>query len=81
MAVDYRTEGDVAIITLARPETFNAIDAALSAELVEALQRAGEASRAAVITGQGKAFCSGADLRDLLEDYEVGAPDLARLVE
>ncbi|MGH9168736.1 MAG: enoyl-CoA hydratase/isomerase family protein, partial [Acidimicrobiia bacterium] len=46
-----------------------------------ALQRAGEASRAAVITGQGKAFCSGADLRDLLEDYEVGAPDLAWLVE
>lgn len=80
MAVDYRTEGDVAIITLARPEAFNAIDAALAAELAEAVQRAGGESRAAVISGQGRAFCSGADLRDLLEDYEVGAPDLSQLI-
>ena len=40
--------------------------------LIEAAKRAGEEARALVLTGAGKAFCSGADLNDLMADYESG---------
>lgn len=76
MSTRYDLEGDVAIVTLARPERFNAIDGALSAALVEDLGRAGEEARAVVITGDGKAFCAGADLSGLVAAYENGPPDL-----
>lgn len=81
MSVEYKLEGEVAVITLDRPDRFNAIDASLSGGLVEAVDRAGAEARAAIVTGAGKAFCSGADLNTLLDDYESGAgPDLARLL-
>lgn len=77
MSVGYELDGDVAIVTLDRPERFNAIDADLSAALVDALARAGEEARAVVITGRGKAFCSGADLSGFADEYDDGSPDLA----
>ncbi|HSJ27537.1 MAG TPA: enoyl-CoA hydratase-related protein [Acidimicrobiia bacterium] len=76
MSVEYSVEGEVAVITLARPEVFNSIDQSLTDGLVEALRRAPAEARAAVVTGAGKAFCAGADLGDLLGEYESGAPDL-----
>ena len=63
-AILYETRGSVAIITLNRPERLNAIGQAVREEVhatVEAAQ-ADDAVRAAVITGAGKGFCSGADL-------------------
>ena len=46
------------------------------------MERAGSESRAAVLTGSGRAFCSGADLAELMADYESGdGPDLAALLE
>ena len=82
MSVDYVLEGDVAIITLNRPDRYNAIEASLAESLISAIHRAGDEARAVVLTGAGKAFCSGADLNDLLSDYESGAgPDLASLLE
>lgn len=77
MSVEYRKEGDVAVITLNRPDRLNAIEATLSTGLVEALAQAGGHSRAAVITGAGNAFCAGADLADLESEYDTGGPDLA----
>jgi 2-(1,2-epoxy-1,2-dihydrophenyl)acetyl-CoA isomerase len=82
MSVEYALDGEVALITLNRPDTYNAIEASLSHELQEALGRAGSESRAAILTGAGKAFCSGADLNHLLADYQAGeAPDLGGLLE
>lgn len=81
MSVEYRKEGDVAVITLNRPDRFNAIEATLSTGLVEALAQAGSHARSVVITGAGKAFCSGADLADLEPEYDRGGPDLAEHLE
>lgn len=78
MTVRYDLDGDVAVVTLDRPERYNAINAELSSAVVEALDRAGSEARAVVLTGEGKAFCSGADLSGFTEEYEAGAPDLAR---
>ena len=77
MSVEYNRDGDIAVITLNRPARFNAIEATLSTGLVEALHRAGDDARAAVVTGGGRAFCSGADLSSLESEYETGGPDLA----
>jgi 2-(1,2-epoxy-1,2-dihydrophenyl)acetyl-CoA isomerase len=80
MSIDYQLDGDVAVITLNCPDRFNAIDAGLAAGTVDALDKAGGEARAVVLTGKGKAFCSGADLSQLMGDYETGGPDLARLL-
>ena len=80
MAVHYQVDGDVAVITLARPDRFNSVSAELATGLVSALDRAGDEARAAVLTGSGKAFCAGADLSDLMSEYETGGPDLARVL-
>ena len=82
MSVDYVLEDDLAIVTLNRPDRYNAIDASVGEGLIRAANRAGEEARALVLTGSGKAFCSGADLNDLMADYESGdGPDLSRLLE
>lgn len=78
MTVKYDLDGDVAVVTLDRPERYNAIDAGLSAAMVDALDRAGNEARAVVLTGEGKAFCSGADLSGFVDEYEKGDPDLAK---
>lgn len=54
-------DGELLRITLARPETRNAFDAALIAELSEAFVDVGKA-RAVVLAGDGPSFCAGADV-------------------
>jgi 2-(1,2-epoxy-1,2-dihydrophenyl)acetyl-CoA isomerase len=80
VSVSYRLDGDVALLTLSRPEKFNSVSADLSRALVEAIGRAAAEARAMVLTGDGKAFCAGADLADLMADYETGGPDLASVI-
>ena len=54
-------DGDLLRVTLARPETRNAFDAALIAELAEAFVDVGKA-RAVLLSGDGPSFCAGADV-------------------
>jgi 2-(1,2-epoxy-1,2-dihydrophenyl)acetyl-CoA isomerase len=55
-------EGGVALITLSRPDVMNALNARMRAEITDAVRRAGKTARVVVITGEGRAFCSGQDL-------------------
>ncbi len=57
--------GGVRVVTLNRPDVLNAFDATLGEELLDALTKAEGAVevRCVVLTGAGRAFCSGADLR------------------
>jgi len=58
-------DGAVLTITLNRPEVFNAFNAALHAQLAEALADAADpAVRAVVVTGAGRGFCAGQDLKE-----------------
>jgi 2-(1,2-epoxy-1,2-dihydrophenyl)acetyl-CoA isomerase len=62
-------DGAVLTITLNRPEVYNAFNAELHAALHGALgEAADEAVRAVVITGAGKAFSAGQDLKEFQED-------------
>lgn len=69
------TDG-VAKITLNRPDAYNAMNLAMVRELYDAIRRCDDdpAVRAALLTGAGKAFCAGGDLRSFAaEDEEIGA--------
>jgi enoyl-CoA hydratase len=59
-------DGPVARITLARPEKLNALSAAMIRALADAATaiEAAPGIRAAIITGEGKAFCAGGDIAD-----------------
>ena len=68
MTIDFTTDGAVAIITLNRPEDYNALDLASIRALSDACTRFESDSilHVAIITGTGKAFCAGADIDDTL---------------
>ncbi|OBB17162.1 enoyl-CoA hydratase [Mycobacteriaceae bacterium 1482268.1] len=51
-------------MTLNRPERLNAINDAMRRELTETLGSVGEDVNAVVLTGAGRGFCSGLDMRD-----------------
>jgi 2-(1,2-epoxy-1,2-dihydrophenyl)acetyl-CoA isomerase len=69
-------DGAVATITLNRPEARNALTAQMKTELLAALRRSGSdpAIRAVILTGAGKSFCSGQDLREHASLLEAGHP-------
>lgn len=54
----------VAVITMNRPEVMNALNTQMRAEITHAIGTAGRSARAVVLTGAGRAFCSGQDLGD-----------------
>jgi 2-(1,2-epoxy-1,2-dihydrophenyl)acetyl-CoA isomerase len=70
--LDYRTirldlHDAVAVVTLNRPEVMNALNARMRAELIHVLRALGQSAsgaRTVVLTGAGRAFCSGQDLGD-----------------
>ena len=64
--VTYELEGHVATITYNRPDAMNAINGEMRRDLNDAFARLRDEEDAwvAIVTGAGKAFCAGADLRD-----------------
>lgn len=74
------TSGGVATITLNRPEALNAINVELLAGLVDALRKSRQA-RAIVLTGHGRAFCVGEDLKQTLAPRTGDASELRAALE
>ncbi|QCO56889.1 2-(1,2-epoxy-1,2-dihydrophenyl)acetyl-CoA isomerase (plasmid) [Pseudorhodobacter turbinis] len=62
--ITYAEADGLGIITLNRPEVMNALSSQMRAELLHAVKAAGKSARALVLTGEGRAFCSGQDLGD-----------------
>ncbi|HLZ17326.1 MAG TPA: enoyl-CoA hydratase-related protein [Cyclobacteriaceae bacterium] len=61
----FDTQNGVATITLSRPEVYNALNDEITFELQDAFKAVAkdEAVRVVILTGEGKAFCSGQDLK------------------
>ncbi|WP_430448911.1 enoyl-CoA hydratase-related protein [Rhodophyticola sp.] len=55
---------DIATVTLRRPDVMNALNTQMQAEITHAVGNAGREARVVVLTGEGRAFCSGQDLGD-----------------
>ena len=68
----YQVKDAVATITLNRPDAYNALNLALARDVFHATIEADEdrAVRAILITGAGKAFCAGGDVKDFVENLD-----------
>ena len=53
---------DIAVVTLNRPDVMNALNKQMRAEITHAVRESGRIARVVVLTGAGRAFCSGQDL-------------------
>jgi len=66
---DYQTitfaiDAQIAVLRLDRPDRMNALNGQMRAEIADAATHAGREARCLVLTGTGRAFCSGQDLSD-----------------
>ena len=64
----YAEAGGVATVTLDRPQTLNSLTFEVYRELIETFRVLGERRevRAVVVTGTGRAFCTGGDVKDII---------------
>ena len=69
--VEYSLEANVANVQMNRPEALNALSLQLSLDLKAAFEKAiTDGARAVILTGSGRAFCSGGDLREMKSMWE-----------
>ena len=74
--INFSKQGAMAIITLNRPEARNALSPDMVADLGQAIQSCRSADvRVVVIGGSGGAFCSGADVKEFVNQLDQGGPD------
>jgi 2-(1,2-epoxy-1,2-dihydrophenyl)acetyl-CoA isomerase len=68
-ALRWEADGGVATITLNRPDALNSLEGTLKRELLAALRDAARDSavRVVLLTGAGRAFCAGQDLKERLQ--------------
>ncbi len=71
MVVDFEERDGIVFVKLNRPEVFNAINEEFVEELKRAVDyaRKSRTARVMIITGEGKAFCAGADIR-MFSEYD-----------
>ncbi|MBT6275342.1 MAG: enoyl-CoA hydratase/isomerase family protein [Chromatiales bacterium] len=76
-------EEEVGVLTLNRPEALNALSTelgeALGARIDEVKRRAGDDIKALIVTGAGRAFCSGGDIKSMNAEQRTPESQRARL--
>ena len=72
--IRYEVSDSVATVTLTRPEKMNAFTGVMMRELLDVFDviDADDAVRAVIVTGDGKAFCAGADLSSGAKTFDDG---------
>ena len=75
----YDVSDRIATITLNRPDRMNAWTATMERDVRQAMEAAAadDNVRVIVLTGAGRAFCAGADVKDARETTQDGDPDLS----
>jgi 2-(1,2-epoxy-1,2-dihydrophenyl)acetyl-CoA isomerase len=81
--IGYVVTDQVATITLDRPEALNSLTNAMKVSLLATLQnaRGDEQVRAVVLTGAGRGFCVGQDLKEHAEGLAAGDKELSTVTE
>jgi 2-(1,2-epoxy-1,2-dihydrophenyl)acetyl-CoA isomerase len=69
--------GGVATVVMNRPAVMNALSSQMRLDLAQALRAASQSARCIVLTGTGRAFCSGQDLQDATN---LAAVDFERIL-
>jgi len=84
-AVTFELNEGVALITVRRPRSLNAVNRAVRLGLIEAFGRfeSDPEAKGAILTGEGRAFCAGADLKEMAETGKTapgaqGIPHIGR---
>ena len=78
--IRYEVDGPTAVVTIARPERYNAFRGQTVEELIAAFRAAwaDRSVRAIILTGEGdKAFCSGGDVKQRAETATTERPRAA----
>ena len=81
MSADYQVQGDVAVISLNNPPV-NGLGLSTRLAFVDGLQKALESAqvKAIVVTGAGKAFSGGADIKEFGSPKATQEPNLLSLI-
>ena len=76
----FRTEGNIAVITLNRPAVFNSFNREMALELQKRLDECASDQniRAIYLTGEGKAFCAGQDLQEAIAGKDITIEKIVR---
>jgi 2-(1,2-epoxy-1,2-dihydrophenyl)acetyl-CoA isomerase len=78
----YEFRDGVACITLNRPDKLNSFNAAMHGELRQAIERTlADDARAMILSGAGRAFCTGQDLAERVTPPDAPPPDLGHSIE
>ena len=73
--IRYDVKDGIAVLTLSRPDKLNAFTGKMMHEMIDALDRvdADDAVRVVIVTGDGRAFCAGADLSSGASTFDFAA--------
>jgi len=81
--VKYEIQNGTAVITINRPEVYNALNVQGKLDIISAIREANKDTsvRSIVLAAEGKAFCSGQDLNDRTVDASKGPVDIGHTLE
>ena len=81
--IKYAEENRTATITMNRPELYNALNAEAKVEIVQAIREANKNNQvhSIILTGEGKAFCTGQDLNDRSVQVDNATIDLGHTLQ
>lgn len=81
--IKYEIQNETAIITINRPQVYNALNVQGKLDIISAIREANkdQSVRSIILTAEGKAFCSGQDLNDRTVDASKGPVDIGHTIE
>lgn len=81
--IKYTEENRTAVISMNRPELYNALNAEAKMEIISAIREANKSPgvHSIILTGEGKAFCTGQDLNDRNIQATNGGVDLGHTLQ
>ena len=81
--ISFRREGAIAILTLNRPKAANGLNAKMGLELRRAAKTCDSSDdiRAVIITGSGRFFCAGGDVKEMFDQGEAVGSAIKNLAD